>query len=359
MYLISHISFFMNIKFGNKKNIDIKNTKKQPRDVFLRRGKSVSVLFSRGKRSNKFFTEDSKLYITPLEHKMLKDGVNLDRNVKKWDSLNDRIVKNFIRFEPSKTSKLLKIWKEHSIILKERSEMLNDSFSEASQNFIRQFSRHFSLVKVWNMSIIGSVLFGMVIMTFVYRYLGQGASAEQINQTVTTSQSEKVLGAEANADDAEAFTRQVLEIEQVADQQALEKEIRKMVKGYPIEKMIPYIAKKDRTVAAFMVAIAKKESSWGVHVPVLNGQDCYNYWGYRGQRKLMGTGGHTCFNSPQDAVDTVAKRIATLVDEYGKNTPEKMVVWKCGSSCAATGGQAAANKWISDVTMYFDKLNEE
>ena len=253
--------------------------------------------------------------------------------------------------------------KEQAEMIRKHSEIFNDSFLKVSQNFVGQFSRQFSLVRVWNMSIIGSVLFGMIIMTFVYRYLGQGASAEQLNQITVQEQqvsdSGKVLGAEISADDAESFTQQVLEIEQIADQQSLEKEIKKMVNGYPIERMVPYIAKKDRTVAAFMVAIARKESSWGVHVPVLNEQDCYNYWGYRGQRNLMGTGGHTCFNSPQDAVDTVAKRISTLIEEYGKNTPEKMVIWKCGSDCNATGGQAAANKWISDVTMYFDKLNEE
>ena len=59
------------------------------------------------------------------------------------------------------------------------------------------------------------------------------------------------------------------------------------------------------------------------------------------------------------AVDTVAKRLQILVDDYGKDTPSKMVIWKCGGSCAATGGQAAANKWISDVNIYFKQLNEE
>jgi hypothetical protein len=36
-----------------------------------------------------------------------------------------------------------------------------------------------------------------------------------------------------------------------------------------------------------------------------------------------------------------------------------MVVWKCGSDCEATGGEAAARKWISDVSLYFNKLNYE
>jgi hypothetical protein len=72
----------------------------------------------------------------------------------------------------------------------------------------------------------------------------------------------------------------------------------------------------------------------------------------------MGTGGHTCFDSPKDAVDTVAKRMETLIEEYDRDTPSKMVVWKCGSDCNVTGGQAAADKWISDVAMYFNKLNK-
>ena len=138
---------------------------------------------------------------------------------------------------------------------------------------------------------------------------------------------------------------------------ALEKEILAMVKGYPIETMVPEIVKQDKIVAAFMIAIAKKESSWGVHVPVYQGQDCFNYWGWRGKNPV-GTGGHTCFDSPKDAVDTVAARIAILIDEYGRNTPAKMVVWKCGRDCEATGGQAAANKWIADVNLYFKKLNK-
>jgi hypothetical protein len=337
----------MNIRFLSKKNIDIKNTKEWLSSPVLSCKKSGSVLFSRGKRSENFFTEDSGLYITPREQKLLRKGIKIDRRAKKWDSISSRIVHNFVCCQPSKADGLLEI-------LEKRYRQFAESTVGASENFVKSFS----LVRLWNLSVIGSILLGMVLMTFVYRYMGQGASAQQVlvGSNVQTGQ---VLGEETSADDAQAFADQVLAIEKINDQQSLEKEIRDMVKGYPIAKMVPYIAQKDRTVAAFLIAIARKESSWGVHVPVLNGQDCYNYWGYRGLRLLMGTGGHTCFNSPEDAVDTVSKRLATLIDEYGKNTPEKMVIWKCGSDCEATGGQAAANKWISDVTMYFDRLNEE
>ena len=301
-----------------------------------------------------FFTEDSRLYVTPRERTLLEKKILLNRDVKSWDSLSSRIIREFVYCEPKKTAGLLEK-------LEERYLRLNDSANEISKGCWG----HLSLARAWNLSVVGSILFGMVLMTFVYRYLGQGVSAQQavyVNtvQNEQTAQKGKVLGAEFGEDDVKEFTRQYLEIEKVENEKALEDEIRKIVKGYPIEKMAPYIAKKDRTVAAFMVSIARKESSWGVHVPVLKGQDCYNYWGYRGQRKLMGTGGHTCFNSPQDAVDTVAKRIQTLVEKYGNTTPAKMVEpWKCGYDCEATGGRAAANKWISDVAMYFNKLNEK
>ena len=290
---------------------------------------------------------------------LLKKGIKIDRGVKKWDSISSRIVNDFVYYKPqnNEPSYLLEM-------LKEKYAIFSDSAAEMHQSL----TGHFSVVRLWNLSIVGSILFGMVIMTFVYKYLGQGVSAEQIQVNIQNeqhfSQSGKVLGDEDSNDEAEFFTQRILEIEkansQKSEKEALEKQIREMVKGYPIEKMIPYIVEKDRTIAAFLVGIARKESSWGVHVPVLNGQDCYNYWGYRGKRKLMGTGGHTCFNSPKDAVDTVAKRMETLVEEYGNSTPAKMVEpWKCGYDCEATGGRAAANKWISDVAMYFNKLNAE
>ncbi|MDO8529676.1 MAG: hypothetical protein Q7S18_03335, partial [bacterium] len=40
---------------------------------------SKSTLFSRGERTESFFTEDSKLYITPKEQKLLNQGIRLTR----------------------------------------------------------------------------------------------------------------------------------------------------------------------------------------------------------------------------------------------------------------------------------------
>ncbi len=139
------------------------------------------------------------------------------------------------------------------------------------------------------------------------------------------------------------------------DRLALENNIKEMVKGYPIEQMVPYIIEKDTMTAAFLVSIAKKESNWGKRVPVLNGEDCFNYWGYRGIRDRMGTGGHTCFDSPEDAVDTVGKRITTLIKKYELTTPADMIIWKCGSSCAGHSDYGV-KKWIQDVGYYFEKV---
>ena len=138
---------------------------------------------------------------------------------------------------------------------------------------------------------------------------------------------------------------------------SLEKKIKDLTKGYPIENMAANLARKDLKIAAFMVAIAKKESNWGERVPVLNNQDCFNYWGYRGIRNKMGSDGHTCFDSRRDAVNTISKRLAYLIQEKGIDTPEKLVIWKCGSDCE-NQDQEAVNKWVDDVSLYYDKMVE-
>jgi hypothetical protein len=135
---------------------------------------------------------------------------------------------------------------------------------------------------------------------------------------------------------------------------AFEIQLDSMVKGYPIERMVPEISQKDKRVAAFMISIAKKESNWGEHVPVYNGHDCYNYWGYRGENPI-GSGGHTCFNSPQEAVETVSRRINELVYNDNLDSPQKMIIWKCGDACGSDN-QMSVRKWIRDVGYYYDKI---
>jgi hypothetical protein len=127
-----------------------------------------------------------------------------------------------------------------------------------------------------------------------------------------------------------------------------------MVAGHPIEKMASYILKRDKKVGSFLVAIAKKESDWGLHSPLKAGRDCYNYWGYRGGYNMTESG-YSCFDSPEQAIAVVGDRIEDLLEEQ-INTPVKMIVWKCGRTCAGHDPAGVA-KWISDVDLYYGKLN--
>ena len=132
-------------------------------------------------------------------------------------------------------------------------------------------------------------------------------------------------------------------------------EILTYVKGRPMEDMAPYIAKQPRIVAAFIVGIAMKESKFGVYAPHdANGNDCHNYWGYRGPENTTASG-YSCFATPEDAITAVGRRIARLVDQ-GASNPSEMVVWKCGASCSWDNPENVRS-WIADVGINFYKLN--
>ena len=133
----------------------------------------------------------------------------------------------------------------------------------------------------------------------------------------------------------------------------MEKGLYAMVGDSPIREMVPFIAKRDSRVAAFLVGIAKKESSFGFDSPSKDGTTCYNYWGYKGSAG-RGTGmGYACFASAQEAVQVVGDRLDVLVEKK-RDTPARMVdTWKCGISCA---GDPGAPSWVSTVALYFDKI---
>ena len=140
-------------------------------------------------------------------------------------------------------------------------------------------------------------------------------------------------------------------------QAMLEKKVGDLVHDYPIAQMTDIIAKQDKTTAAFLVGIAKKESNWGKRVPRADdGSDCYNYWGYRGAGSRGIAMGHGCFGSPEEAVGVVGGRIDTLVHEYKFQTAAEMVVWKCGWSCDGHSNQSV-KKWIADVGFYKQKIS--
>jgi hypothetical protein len=143
--------------------------------------------------------------------------------------------------------------------------------------------------------------------------------------------------------------------EQVEDEAVtiLREKLYEIVGDAPIREMVPFISQRDEVVAAFLVGIAKKESSLGIHSPRKDGENCYNYWGYKGSAG-RGTGmGYACFASAEEAVKIVGDRIEVLVNK-DRNTPARMVnTWKCGTSCV---GDPGAPSWIATVALYFDKI---
>ncbi|MFZ2299808.1 MAG: hypothetical protein WAW00_01565 [Candidatus Moraniibacteriota bacterium] len=137
---------------------------------------------------------------------------------------------------------------------------------------------------------------------------------------------------------------------------ALRDAIREMTAGYPVEAMALAISQYDRGVAGLIVGIAKKESNWGKRVPVdADGADCFNYWGYKGAGSRGVEMGHGCFGSPEEAVTAVGDRLKYLVTLRDTSEPKHMVIWKCGSSCA-THTPESVDKWISDVSIYYDRI---
>jgi hypothetical protein len=325
-----------------------------PLTRFVRIYKNSSTLFSDSGQTQNFTTSNLKLYY--LKNKSLPDFSYLDGILRSRKKIN---VAYAVRYRREIIDTILDkygSWKEYA----------NDLFTNPLDEL--------STVKLWNASVIGALFVGMFLMTFIYKYLGEGASAKS-NSKSDNIQSGQVLGDstknQGNADDNQAVKEYVSKIlddyqkqneqdakNEDARQKNLEKEITDMVKGHPIEQMIPYIAKQNTIVAAFMIGIAKQESGWGEHVPVdKNGNDCFNYWGYRGKNPV-GTGGHSCFASPEDAVNTVAKRLSFLVSNEKADTPGKMVkIWKCGYDCSWDNPKSVA-RWIDSVSIYFGKLNK-
>lgn len=138
----------------------------------------------------------------------------------------------------------------------------------------------------------------------------------------------------------------------------LENELIPLLGDYPIAVMARAISSYDREIAGLIVGIGKKESNWGKRTPKLFGEECYNYWGYRGQGdRGLTPDGYGCWETPEAAVKAIGDRLVTLREQRSSSTPERMVVWKCGSSCATHSKESVA-KWIADVNIYYRTIAE-
>lgn len=136
----------------------------------------------------------------------------------------------------------------------------------------------------------------------------------------------------------------------------LQEKISQITQNTPMASMTPAIAQQNQTVAAFLVGIALKESKFGTYAPKKDGRDCYNYWGYRGQENPT-ISGYSCFDTPEQAVEIVGKRLEKLVKQ-GRKTPTQMIIWKCGYSCAGHS-EDSVKSWINDVSINFYKINQD
>jgi hypothetical protein len=139
------------------------------------------------------------------------------------------------------------------------------------------------------------------------------------------------------------------------NQFVIKKNIEKLVGSRPIRTMVSEIATRDLQTASYLVAIAKHESNLGKFSPKKDGRDCYNYWGYRGTYNKTKSG-YSCFDSPAQAVSVVGNRIQGMTRLENRNTPEEMLVWKCGKSCA-NHDPMDVERWKNNVDWYFKKIN--
>ncbi len=128
-----------------------------------------------------------------------------------------------------------------------------------------------------------------------------------------------------------------------------------LLAGYPMDAMAQALAQQDPQVASFIIGIGKIESNWGKRSPWKGGKDCYNYWGYKSSGTRGQALGHACFGSPEEAVQTVAKRLHHFVIDQGRTTPQKLLVWKCGRSCASHDPAGVA-RWVGVVATYSAKV---
>jgi hypothetical protein len=238
---------------------------------------------------------------------------------------------------------------------------ISDAISSQIWEFLREGTERFkSLEKARQKHIIlGGITLAIGLGLFFSAFAGNWAAAQSPSQSGTVAAEvmdplakigKGIEAGQAGQGVKACKTVPTAEVGNNLDAERLET----MLAGYPIAKMIPALAKRDKASAAFLVAIARKESSWGVHAPQRAGRDCYNYWGYKGGYNPS-PDGYSCFDSPEQAVSVVGGRISHLLGQH-IDTPARMVVWKCGGDCGATGGQAAAEQWVRDVAFYYNKL---
>ena len=341
---------------------DAKDARKKIKQI---KGTLQGETLFHGKNGRDFFVDGVRReHINPNQYVSIKKGCWSPLKVKKLELLDTIEPQQIFQTVVKKQEHIYSYSKNNELELSLQNQNIQlPLISNPFAGFDWQNSVIHTKAFVWSLAIlcimtISSVLYINASATKTITAELLEAQAQATKKTVeiqaqALSNKDEKLAAQFN-DDMNKFVLNAMQSFDTLKQEDFEKEIYNLVAGSPMEEMAPLIAKQDRTVAAFLIGIAKKESNFGRRVPVLNGQNCFNYWGYRGIRARMGTGGHTCFNNAEDAINTVGGRIKNLVTA-NVDTPQEMVIWKCGSACAQ---DSQASKWIQDVSTYFRKLEQ-
>jgi len=265
---------------------------------------------------------------------------------------------NCIHCEIRYTCKYRKIANQLEKIL----ELAKDSWSKIA-TFSKKINIHlknhiFEKQDLYLPVLIAAVL---LVLVFVSKTAFSKGPDQKNNLPVEDEYKTRLIGTNLKSQDGkicasgnEKYQKELKEYESSGGNKDLKEDVANIVKNTPMNAMVDSISEKHRTVAAFIVGIAMKESKFGIYSPKLAGRDCYNYWGFKGGGKTV-AGGYTCFSSPEQAVDAVGGRIEKMVAK-GVRTPAQAISWKCGSSCAGHG-EASVRKWISDVALNFYKIN--
>lgn len=349
----------MDIVF-NKKNKPKKTNQNQIGPVFIaKKTKSFSSIdgFSKIDVNNKIILNKKPINFLRDKLKLISSLSSKQENFLKSKYKNSNFFKNreFNSYEEKSSIQETSLNYSNNYFPKiEKITLDNNEFYYKNKISILKNFDIFSKISLWKISLAMGIVCGMLIMTFWHYSFSEVVFAQtenknKLDKELTKNEEQDKL---FFSDSENFFSREKITDEKKKE---LEKKIREVVAGHPIENMLPYILEQDYNVAIYMIAIAKQESNWGDRVPVLNGKDCYNYWGYRENRDLMGSAGHTCFNSRKDAVETVGRRLDDLLYKYNRQTANKLIIWKCGYSCVGHN-QEGVNNWINTVDKYYKEL---
>jgi len=152
---------------------------------FIKKHKNVSWLFSKSGKTDSFCTQDSGLYLMQDDLEKVRRGLKILKISKKFDCILPRDLRTKLEKVPGQKIDII-----HEV--KQRYAILREYWSDQFGGSVRTFG----LSKTWNVSIVFSVIFGMFLMTMLYRYLGQDVSAKTKHSTSSKQSVERVLGDE-------------------------------------------------------------------------------------------------------------------------------------------------------------------